>query len=395
MQPIVEENQIKKVKRLNKRLILLFIYVVSVSMGIFFIYTQVKGNNKNMLSGIKMFSDGDILFCAMNDKLYSYDNESQKFNLILNEPVYEVLVFNNFLFYTNKKGLYYLLLDTSEKRSIVEFGKETIEQYIKGGDIYYNFVREYCNNLYMYENSLYFVYCINIDIMPDTHTVNGMEKWIVLYRFDVETQSIKNVKTSYRNSMLNDISINDLYIRDGILYYHNSTEVYSIELSTGCEKIIYQTPYNHSTITKIDWLENSFNCIEIIENDNTILNQSKIGNYFSNYDMSGVEIYSLHIDFDLFHSLNINDMFFDNKSQTYYTTRENTLISFKFDEVQNYSTIIAIEKNSHEIYNIIKINDELFVSINDGISKVSSSILLISKRNEITNLTKNGKAIFN
>jgi len=228
--------------------------VLSVGLGVFYIFNQNLASRSNSYSSVKMFSDEKLLYFTdvrKDDKLFSYDPVSKEIKTVIDESVYEFYINDEYYFYSNKSGFYGQSRKTAEKYRIADSAYEINE----------------------YQNSIYFVDYRSEDIKnpQDDNNIIGQEKWVTVYQFDIDTRilnAIKNshhlddcLETSDNQNRYKDISIQNLAIIQDKIYYRNETTVYCLSLDEKKEEIIFTSA---GQLIWLDLMEDKFYCIEAI-----------------------------------------------------------------------------------------------------------------------------------
>ena len=393
---------------LRKRIIPVIICVLLISFGLGMYFAVWNISQSNFADAI-MYNYGNILYFSSirnNVKFYSYDPVSKKIKKVINEPVYSFYANDEYYFYACKSGFYRQNRITKERIRIVEFGKEIPERqkWFSGEKLLDTPASENCAGFRVHNGSLYFVYYIGISLSPSEHSVIGHERWYTLYRLDMETMSLTEIKRNhgiddFLKHHFKDNSIFNTNIIGNMLYYNNGTEVHCLSLDGKRDDIIYRSA---GEILRLDWLENVFYCFENkgknqLESE-IVAEELEMGYCVNAINLEGEVITSYVIPSDFKGKLSeIPYMYYDARSNSYFALyNRDKVINFSLDNPREYSTVAVLEQTRDKsAYGIIMLDGSLFLyayGMHDYHNK-NYYILSVNDRNEAITLVKNGKVV--
>jgi len=430
---IVDEAQIRLIAKSHrthfKRWVSLSVscvLAISIGLGAFFILAPNSVSKSNSSSSVKMFSDGILLYfidIRKNNKLYSYHPVSAEIKVVINEPVYEVYIKDKNYFYSCKSGFYSQNCETGEKYRIIEYGKEISCRLkeLDGSKLFDTPAQESSGSFFEHNGSLYFVYGAEVDLMIDEHIGIGKEKWITLYRFDIETRILTAIKNDYHiwgipappnppkgnphydpdyseSVRYKDISLSNLNIANEKIYYQNASDIHSLSLDGKNDEIICSVP----GIIRIDWKKSVIDYIEYIDLDLTSpvpFSEQNTGCFFNTISFDGKKISSYKMSGKNHYRYDTVNMYYDSQKEAYIDLRDDELIRFSFDKPEEYTSVakVGILKNMNMI-NIIRINESIFISACDSVLPAKGRnknycVMEITETGELTVVIKNGKSV--
>lgn len=237
----------------------------------------------------------------------------------------------------------------------------------------------------------------------------GKEKWVTLYRYNLETKSLTAIKSDYHKddylavpnklkdnpdyvdtTRFKDISISNLNIENNKIYYQNGSDIHCLSLDGKQDDIIYRSA------GKIDWMETGFHSIEKVNLTPPYTGDYAYKCYFNTIDLNGELISSIEVSLDFYEKLEMHNLFFDVQSNSYLAWSEDQLIRLPFDNPEEYILLAKIEKTKEQnMFNIIMAGGSIFISAYDGVDHKTNNycIMNVSDQNEVITIIENGKAV--
>jgi len=345
-----------------------------------------------------MLSDGKLLYIRGSGdvNLISYDPVSKEMNSLISitdEIIYEIYVNENYFFYSCESGVYFKNRKTSEKISVIEYGKEIpgrLKEY-EGLSLLNTSAIEGSIEFLEHDGSIYFSYYTEIDLMPEEHHVTGIQKWIKLYCFDIKTKRLTLIKQNYYVGWHDNINIKDLTIIQDKIYYRNYTEVHRLSFDGKQDDVIYNVPSGQ--ICRLDWAQDKFYCIEQIEEDLAAPIELKQdpGCFFSVIDLNGNKLFSNKNIYN--ENFDWHGMGFDDQTDTYIAGYNDELIRFSFEQPAKYIKIAQIEtvQDTVGIVDIVIIDSSIFISAYDRTGRINDHYIMTIENGKMIIIIKNGE----
>lgn len=359
---VIEEASIKKQKHFKKWIFsaIACVFILSVGFGGFYILNMnnlddiEKGNDT---STVRMFSENDMLYFTnikRDDNLYSYDPVKKETKAVINDTVYDFYASEDYYFYNTPSGFYSQNRLSGDKQRIADCADEIIE----------------------YKDILYFVMYKHISIEEGEHFVIGSEKYVTLYAYDIYEKKLTEIKSEYHKDeyvdgirKYKDISIKDVHIKDDSIYYRNQSEVHRLSLDGTQHEIIYKS---NSYIYQMDMYTDGFYLIEDFNGPENFGTPNKI----HNINFSGESIcISGDIEGNYYSTI-----YYDSATESYYMIiNNNQLVYFYANNPENVIHVSDIERlYEFGFFNIIKINDKIYISEFDEIKRTEFDYYIIS-----------------
>ncbi len=362
---------------------------------------------------VKLFTDGQSLYFtnAFNgQQLIKYDGDDTVLEQVIGKTDDKRVIFGNMLFYTNAEGAFAKDIQSGELIQLLAFGNEMPYPVtaIAGYDpsdsneaivIDKEDIEEDCSGFILVGRKVFFLHNAQKSLGVDRRWL-GEEYWSTIYSFDFDSGA--------------RVTIKHLHFVDGYEYFEYITEDPDVTVRhTGNSHIESIYEYNGvlyyfnffggiSELRRYDIATAEDTCIYSSERGAYSINWGNGKVYFSEStgeEDTGDERIMIYVTLDLNDVNNIikkkvkeKNMWveFDADNDLFYSLYEHKIISFEWNDAENYTVLHEIsDEINGPIYDIEVTDNKLYFSYQAGVDKYC--IVEVSEGKERI-IVENGKA---